>query len=168
MKAWPLVCITAWASSWVRALIRERISRQTRARTSGPAARQAAVPAFIAGSRTSRSACGYSTPSSGPYGETSPPTQPSVPGCSQVEPGAQSCVEGGLALGRTQAARGAAFAVRLRVLGVRRPVRAGTDHVEGLVERGPVGLGQLLGVSAEAMADQLLIEPGGDVRTELE
>ncbi|SCF74322.1 hypothetical protein GA0115255_104941, partial [Streptomyces sp. Ncost-T6T-2b] len=81
MKAWPLVCITAWASSWVRALIRDRISRQTRARTSGPAARQAAVPAFIAGSRTSRSACGYSTPSSGPYGETSPPTQPSVPGC---------------------------------------------------------------------------------------
>lgn len=82
MKAWPLVCITAWANSCVRAEIRARISMQTTARVSGPASRQAAMPARIAGSSTSGSACGYSTPSSGPYGDTSPPVQPSVPGWS--------------------------------------------------------------------------------------
>lgn len=81
MKAWPLVCMTACANSWVRAEMRARISMLTRARVSGPASRQAAMPAFIAGSSTSGSACGYSTPSSGPYGDTSPPVQPSVPGC---------------------------------------------------------------------------------------
>lgn len=58
MKAWPLVCITACANSGVRALIRARISRQTMALASGPAARQEPVAALIAGSRTSGSGCG--------------------------------------------------------------------------------------------------------------
>lgn len=66
MKAWPLVCMTACANSWVRAPMRARISTQTSARVSGPAARQAAMPARIAGSRTSRSGCGYWTPNSIP------------------------------------------------------------------------------------------------------
>lgn len=80
MKAWPLVCMTACANSCVRALMRARISRQTIARISAPASRQEGIAARMAGSRTSRSACGYSTPNSMPYGDTSPPTQPSVPG----------------------------------------------------------------------------------------
>lgn len=58
MNAWPEVCMTAWANSMVRSLIRLRISRQTTARVSAPASRQARIPAFIAGSSTSRSACG--------------------------------------------------------------------------------------------------------------
>jgi hypothetical protein len=72
--------MTACANSIVRSAIRFRISRQTAARSSAPASRHAFWPAFMAGSSTSRSACGYSTPSSMPYGETSPPVQPSVPG----------------------------------------------------------------------------------------
>ena len=58
MKAWPLVCITACANSWVRALIRARISRHTAARASGPASRQAGIAARMAGSSTSTSGCG--------------------------------------------------------------------------------------------------------------
>ncbi|MDF9814451.1 hypothetical protein M2266_003682 [Streptomyces sp. SPB162] len=66
MKAWPEVCITAWANSLVLALIRARISRHTIARSSGPASRHAGTPARIAGNSTSMSGCGYSTPSSIP------------------------------------------------------------------------------------------------------
>ncbi|CAM5252023.1 hypothetical protein SHIRM173S_04912 [Streptomyces hirsutus] len=58
MNAWPEVCMTVWANSGVRSLIRWRISRQTIARVSAPASRQARIPARMAGSSTSRSACG--------------------------------------------------------------------------------------------------------------
>lgn len=58
MNAWPLVCITAWANSWVRALIRARISRHTAARASGPASRHSGIAACMAGSSTETSGCG--------------------------------------------------------------------------------------------------------------
>ena len=57
MKAWPVVCMTAWAISWLRALIRSRISTHTAARTRGSGARQPGIAAVAAASSTSASTC---------------------------------------------------------------------------------------------------------------
>jgi hypothetical protein len=57
-NACPLVCMTALAISKLRPFTRRRISRQTAARTSGPASRQCGMAAFAAASSTSRSASG--------------------------------------------------------------------------------------------------------------
>jgi hypothetical protein len=57
-NACPLVCMTAFASSKLRLLIRSTISVQTPARTAGPASRQAGIASRAAASSTSRSACG--------------------------------------------------------------------------------------------------------------
>lgn len=139
MNAWPLVCMTAWANSWVRAEIRARISRQTRARVSAPASRQAPVPARIAGSRTSMSACGYSMPSAGLV-RRGLAARPAVrAGLVELEAGVQQGLVGGETGRRVERA---VLPVRLRVLGVRRPVGTGPDGVERLVESGPVLLGQ--------------------------
>ncbi len=58
VKAWPVVCMTAWASSFERSLRRTRISAHTAARISGPASRHAGIAAAMAGRRASTSATG--------------------------------------------------------------------------------------------------------------
>ena len=57
-NGWPLVCMTAWAIWWDRALIRSTISVHTAARTSAPASRQAGIAASAASMAASTSSSG--------------------------------------------------------------------------------------------------------------
>ena len=73
--------MTALAISKLALLIRARISTHTPAHASGPAFLHWSSARPTAANSPSMSGFGYVIPSAMPYGETSPPTSPTVAGC---------------------------------------------------------------------------------------